>query len=270
MEGSGYGRKDICSPEMSLDYNEKADALAIRINAHKKYSNFSLEDWLRENLPFKKSNIILDVGCGNGNFLPTYSELIGETGIIVGLDKSKDIIKEAKTRDIPTPKVIIEADMNSYLPFAAGCFDYVISTFAIYYAKSEDFIYSEVKRVLKMSGQFLFLGPTDKNAKELHNFNKAVFGFKHNNKLKIRTNRLEREFYSHSKNFFHNITIEKIQRKIVFPDKKEFVEYYMATLLFEESVQKAGYLPNKKSLIELTLPSLEISKEMVLLKGEKC
>ena len=263
-------QKEANKSTTAMGYKEKSDALAIRINAHKKYSNFSLEDWLKKNLSFKKSDIILDIGCGSGNLFPVYAEFLSETGIIVGMDKSKELIRAAMACDIPTPKVILKSDMDTYLPFADSHFDHVISTFAIYYAENIDLILNEVNRILKPSGQFLFLGPTNKNAKELYNFNKVVFGFDRDNKVTKRTNRIEKEFYPCSKTIFQNITIEKIQRKLVFPDKEKFVEYHMATLLFEESALKAEYWPSKESLIATEFPSLKISKEMILLKGTKC
>ena len=263
-------QKEKKKSTIAIGYKEKSDALAIRINANKKYSNFSLEDWLIKNLPFKKSDIILDIGCGSGNLFSIYAEFLSETGIIVGMDKSEELIGAAMACEIPTPKVILKGDMNTYLPFANNHFDYVISTFAIYYTENMDLILNEVNRVLKPSGQFLLLGPTNKNAKKLYDFNKAVFGFDKDNKVTKRTNRIEMGFYPRSKTIFQNVTINKIQSELVFPDKEKFIEYYMATLLFEESTMKAKYWPDKESLIAIEFPSLKISKEMIILKGTKC
>jgi len=56
---------------------------------------------------------------------------------------------------------------------------------------------------------------------------------------------------------------------LVFPDKAEFIKYYMATLLFEESVRKTGLKPHAKKLMDIDLDNVEISKEMVVLQGDK-
>ena len=254
---------------LSIGYQEKFDALAVRIDAHKKYSNFSLEDWLKENLSFEESDIVLDIGCGNGNLFPVYNQFLGKKGIIVGMDKSKELLSLAMACYTLTPKVILKGNMDGYLPFINNHFDYVISTFAIYYAENIDLTLNEIYRVLKPSGQFLFLGPTGENAKELYDFNKVVFGFEKDNKVTKRTNRIEMEFYPRTKIIFQHVTTNRIQRKLVFPDKEKFVEYYMATLLFEESGKKAGRFPDEESLIATEFTTLEISKEMIWLSGTK-
>ena len=254
----------------SMGYREKSEALAVRIDAHKNYSNFSLEDWLKETLSFEESDIVLDIGCGSGNLFPVYTQFLGKKGIIVGMDKSKELLSLAMTCYTPTPKIVLRGDMDAYFPFGDNYFDYVISTFAIYYAENIDLTINEINRVLKPSGHFLLLGPTNKNAKELYDFNKVVFGFEKDNKVTKRTNRIEMEFYPRTKTIFQNVTINKIQRKLVFPEKEKFVEYYMATLLFEESAAEAECLPDKKTLIGMEFPSLEISKEMISLTGTKC
>ena len=254
----------------SIGYREKSDALAVRIDAHKKYSNFSLEDWLKKTLSCKESDMVLDIGCGSGNLFPVYTQFLGKKGIIVGMDKSKELLRLAMGCYTPTPKVILKGDMDVYFPFGDDYFDHVISTFAIYYAENIDLTLNEINRVLKPSGQFLLLGPTNKNAKELYDFNKIVFGFEKDNKVMKRTNRIEMEFYPRTKTIFQNVTINKIQRKLVFPNKEKFVDYYMATLLFEESATETECWFDKASLIAMEFPSLEISKEMISLTGTKC
>lgn len=68
----------------SLGYDEKRNNLSIRIKAHKKFSNFSLEEWIEKHIPFNPGDIVFDIGCGNGNFSPTYGGEIGLSGVIVG------------------------------------------------------------------------------------------------------------------------------------------------------------------------------------------
>ncbi|GEM_PF-4093513 len=78
-----------------LGYKESIDALSVRIDAHKKFSNFSLEDWLEKNLSFGDGDTILDIGCGSGNFFPVFSRKIGERGVIVGIDQSRELLAKA-------------------------------------------------------------------------------------------------------------------------------------------------------------------------------
>lgn len=252
-----------------LGYNEKEDNLAIRISAHKKFSNFSLEDWITGQVALKKGSVVLDIGCGNGNLFPAYSEKVGESGLIVGIDKSLELLREAKNQRCRTPKLPLGYDMNLKLPFVDSSFDYVLSFFAIYYANDVLAIVDEILRVMASGGEAILIGPTNNNAKELYDFNEKVFGFSRNEKINRRTNRIEDEFYPVFHKKFAEVSIDKIPSKIVFPDKGEFLKYYLATLLFEESVKKYGAVFDVNRISDVKLDVFEVSKEMIVLRGKK-
>jgi len=253
----------------SLSYMETPDALSIRIRAHKEYSNFSLEDWLDKNISLHKGDAILDLGCGSGNLFPAYSDKIGETGTIVGIDQSADLLEKARLLKATSSIVLLNLDINQPFPLIKESFDHVISTFAIYYVEDPLLILEEIKRVLKNTGDIVLIGPTDKNASELYEFNKTVFGFDRDEKVVLRTNRLEKEFYPFVSSLFKCVRLEKIPSKLIFPNKQEFVDYYMSTLLFEESAIKTGMKPTMSELLSKEVAGTEISKEMVVLRGQK-
>ncbi|KJS15922.1 MAG: hypothetical protein VR69_11740 [Peptococcaceae bacterium BRH_c4b] len=252
---------------MSLGFEEKLDNLTIRINAHIKYSNFSLESWLEDVLPIKEGDQILDIGCGSGNFFSIYHKMSGGRGIIVGIDQSEELLFKATKQ--PIPKILVKWNMDYFFPFIDCTFDFIISTYAIYYATNIKVILEEINRLLKQSCMFYLLGPSINNAKELYVFNEMVFSFPIYNEAIIRTSRLENDFFHESNLIFKNVNLERVQRKLVFPDKYEFIKYYKATPLYEESVAKAGYVPSDEILFSIKQIPLEISKEMILLKGEK-
>ncbi|MDN3513527.1 MAG: class I SAM-dependent methyltransferase [Candidatus Brocadia sp.] len=252
-----------------LEYTETQHNLAVRIKAHKHFSNFSLEDWLNSHLNLRSGAALLDLGCGNGNLFPVFEKMLGERGLVVGIDKSDELLSGASNQNCITHTLLLKWDMNARMPFLEGSFDYVISSFAIYYVDDVTAIVGEIKRILRQSGEVFLIGPTDNNAKELYEFNKRMFGFGRDEKIDKRTNRLEREFYPVLKTLFTNVAINIIPSKLVFPGKKEFLEYYTATLLFEESVKKCLSKPNMETLDVHDISPIEVSKEMVILKGIK-
>lgn len=260
---------DTCKvPDSSVDYKEEKNNLAIRIEAHKRFSNFSLEDWLNEHLPFKNGNVILDIGCGDGNLFGCYSSKLGNRGIIVGVDKSKELLATASRRKNTTPATLLEWDMNMRFPFIEESFNYVISTFAIYYVNDVRGVVDEIERVLKPSGEVFLIGPTDNNAKELYEFNKMIFGIERSQKVARRTNRIEQEFYQVAQTVFRDVSVEKIPSKLIFPNKEEFLKYYRATLLFEESLRESGFNADIEKINSIDIPTtFEISKEMIVLRG---
>lgn len=256
----------ICVP---LGYDEKENNLAIRINAHKKFSNFSLEDWIAGHVALKKGSVVLDIGCGNGNLFPTYSEKVGVSGLIVGIDKSLDLLREAKNQRCKTPKFLLEYDMNSRFLFVDSSFDYVFSSFAIYYVNDVLAIVDEIARVMAAGGEAILIGPTNNNAKELYDFNEKVFGFSRDEKINRRTNRIEDEFYPVFQKKFEEVSIDRIPSKLVFSNKEEFLRYYLATLLFEESVKKSGAVFDVNRISDVKLSVFEVSKEIIVLRGKK-
>ena len=251
-----------------VGYRETKDKLQIRIDAHKNFSNFSLEDWIKSNVSVHSGCCILDIGCGSGNMFETYAEMSGESGVVVGIDQSEELLAKANSSELNCSRILMKYDMNNRMPFVEQSFDLVISTFAIYYIDDVDFILEETARVLKDGGTFALVGPSSKNAEELYMFNKDIFGFEMNPKVLKRTERLEKEFLPKAKEKFGDVTFEKIDSKINFPDKDSFLEYYLATLLFQESCEKSGTTPTYDELYS-KLQTTQISKEMVALCGKK-
>ena len=252
-----------------LGYTEKSDNLQVRIESHKQFSNFSLDEWLDKNLSATEGNIILDLGCGSGNFFPCYSKKLGKSGVIMGIDKNVTLLCKARRHAIDTPFILLEADMNKTLPFIDETFDICVSTFAIYYVDEPRSALSEIKRVIKKEGEALLLGPTDNNARELYDFNEKIFAIPKDDKASKRTKRLQGEFYPAMETIFGNVSCETIPSRLCFPGMAEFIRYYMATLLFEESSAKAGFKPTYKELLGIKVASYDISKEMVVLKAKK-
>ena len=252
-------------------YNETQDNLSIRIEAHKNFSSFSLEDWLAANLPAKEGDHILDIGCGNGNLFPVYLKKITGRGAITGIDKSKELLLQAQQGAAGFPISLLQWDMNKKMPFSEGTFDYVLSTFAIYYIDDAAAIIKNIAKILKPGGEMFLVGPAENNAKELYEFNRRLFGLDRgmDEMSAARTARLEKEFYPLANDVFGCVTRDIIPGQLKFPGKSEFLRYYTATLLFEESCKKTGVTPRPEKINSVELSSWNISKEMVVIRGKK-
>ncbi len=252
-----------------LGYTEKKDNLAIRIEANIKYTDLKLEDWLLKHLPVRKGQTMLDIGCGGGNLFPTFGKKVGPQGIIVGADKSDELLAEARKVKAPGRRVLMSWNMNDPLPFLEGTFDCVVSTFAIYYVDDVNAMTKSIHKVLKPRASVMLIGPGDRNAWELYEFNKQIFGIGKDEKVNQRSSRLENEFYPAIKEVFKNVKLTTIPINLVFPNKKEYIRYYLATLLYEESVRKTGKTVTPQELMAMPMSSLKISKEVVVVRGTK-
>jgi ubiquinone/menaquinone biosynthesis C-methylase UbiE len=96
----------------------------------------------------------LDYGCGTGRS----SRLLRQFGFeTIGVDISKDMLKEASTKDEEGGFVQIT---SSKLPFADASFDLAFSSFVfleVPYLNELYAIFYEIKRVLKQGGHFIFI-----------------------------------------------------------------------------------------------------------------
>ncbi|MBU7018937.1 MAG: class I SAM-dependent methyltransferase [Theionarchaea archaeon] len=96
---------------------------------------------------------ILDLGCGTGllaSFLyKNEGTLIGDYTIF-GVDISLNMLQRAKPRE-----AVIQADID-FLPFRNNVFDVVLSFTSLQNLPSLDYVFTEVRRVLKPGHPFIF------------------------------------------------------------------------------------------------------------------
>ena len=126
-----------------------------------------------------KNAIVLDAGCGNGNYI--IDENRGNIASAVGVDISTEFIKKNICLD-----EIKTANLES-LPFEDKKFDVVISLWALEHLENPARVFSEINRVLKPNGIFMFTTPnsnylplkivhTIKSVKLNRLLNKYLFG----------------------------------------------------------------------------------------------
>ncbi len=108
---------------------------------------------MKSMMPDLKNKKILMLGCGTGeecNLLETFG---ADKENMTGIDLSNESIDIAR-KTYPNVNFVV-GDMAS-LPFDKNTFDFVYSSLAIHYSAMPDKVYSEVYRVLKKDGLFLF------------------------------------------------------------------------------------------------------------------
>ena len=81
---------------MDYSYKEVDKALENRISAHARYSNFNLHEWLSKKFNIKSSDNIMDLGCGDGNFIDLFWDAIKPDGRLDAIDINEDLINIAK------------------------------------------------------------------------------------------------------------------------------------------------------------------------------
>jgi len=109
-----------------------------------------------------KGKKILDFGCGSG----IYAKLLTQKGAIVkGFDISESMLSIARKLN---PHLELKRGSGYHIPFTEK-FDIVLCSLTLHYMKNLSKVFSEVKRVLKKQGIFIFSidNPVTKSSKSI-------------------------------------------------------------------------------------------------------
>lgn len=257
------------SETRDLSYDEVKDHLAIRIRAHTEFANFQLESWFAGNLRIPQGGALLEIGCGDGNWFETWAGALGAGGFIAGVDKSDELISRAAARDVACRKLLMKMDFNDLSAFLPETFDCAVAPYSIYYADDARETMAAIRNLLKEGASAYLIGPTERNAEELYQLNKLIFGFESDDPTKQRAGRIEEEFLPAAKALFAEATSRRVPRLIEFPTLDHYFEYYRATLLYRESCKKAGRSPEAGEIAACGWKNLTLSKEVVVVEARR-
>ncbi len=104
-----------------------------------------------QSISFKKSFSFLDVGCGNGWVIRKIAKN-ENCKKAIGIDKSKNMIKIAKSKIVSDKEGFIKAELTSWN--YKEKFDYVFSMESMYYTVPMEPAIKKVYRLLKKNGEF--------------------------------------------------------------------------------------------------------------------
>jgi SAM-dependent methyltransferase len=98
---------------------------------------------------------VLEVCCGQGDALKLLGRKIGNS---VGLDVSHSMLKAAQLAHQGSPFAFVQGDATR-MPLASNAFDMVVMLGGVHHVPERQALFSEVFRVLKPGGRFVFREP---------------------------------------------------------------------------------------------------------------
>jgi ubiquinone/menaquinone biosynthesis C-methylase UbiE len=136
-----------------------------------------LTNWGLSHVTIKKTDRILDIGCGGGRTIKKLAAL-ASAGKVYGIDYSHDSVAAARrtnARWIDIGRVEIQLGSVSHLPYANDNFDLVtaVETHLFWPDLAEDM--REIFRVLKPGGAFLIVSEIYKGGKHIEGVRKKIF-----------------------------------------------------------------------------------------------
>lgn len=129
------------------------------VAAHSSDPEGRLREELAEQAALRCGDRTLDLCTGTGAMLPALARRTGEPGLVVGLDFSRGMLEQARSKLAGTPSVaLVRADAER-LPFRDGCFRSITCSHAFYELKGAgaERALEEVARTLTPDGRFVMM-----------------------------------------------------------------------------------------------------------------
>lgn len=109
-----------------------------------------------EHAGIKEGDYVLDLGCGAGNDVFIARSIVGESGKVIGLDMTPDMLKKAEENKKKLGYENTEFILGEIeeIPLEDNVFDVVVSNCVLNLVPNKEKAYEEVYRVLKPAGHF--------------------------------------------------------------------------------------------------------------------
>lgn len=126
----------------------------------------SVKDESYQLLRLTSSSLVLEVGCGIGTDAWRLSEMIGESGLIIGIDPGRSMITDACAKEVtPFSSLCNQKSPHfmqmdgRYLGFPDMSFDAIREDRALQHIKNPELVIREIFRVLRPDGRFVIFEP---------------------------------------------------------------------------------------------------------------
>ncbi|MEH6576452.1 MAG: malonyl-ACP O-methyltransferase BioC [Amphritea sp.] len=166
---------------------------------------------LLQRLPLMEQPVVLDLGCGTGFFTPRLDEQLTPVHLI-SLDLAQGMLQYARENRVIRNGSWLCADAEA-LPLADNSVDLIFSSLAIQWCENLPALFSEISRVLRPGGRFVFstLGPN--TLFELRQAWSSVDQFQHVNRfISLETLRQQ------SQEYLQIVALDEEDRVLLYPE----------------------------------------------------
>jgi ubiquinone/menaquinone biosynthesis C-methylase UbiE len=154
-------KQKIINIEQSEYWNEKSGPKWVKFDdaMNERFSILTKKLFLKANI--KKSDHVLDIGCGGGETTYQTSKLLDNTGHVVGADISNTLLEHAKSKFSNINKIeFINCDVQNY-KFKKNYFNKVISRFGVMFFENPFDAFQNIHSSMKTNGSLHFVCWTD-------------------------------------------------------------------------------------------------------------
>jgi ubiquinone/menaquinone biosynthesis C-methylase UbiE len=135
--------KEQVADSASINYDK-----INRIYDISRVANFETTGKLISLLHVEADSLILDMGCGTGN----YTAALGNLGTVIGIDISAGMVEQARAK---FPKLQFICGGVTSLPFESSTFDGAFAIQVLHHVKEKEAFLKEAYRVLRKGARFI-------------------------------------------------------------------------------------------------------------------
>jgi len=223
------GTRKIVADHLYLDRGP--GEASARCDANAQFGTVDLCDEMLRHLDLQAGDSVVDVGCGSGQHLLRFAEIVGDTGRAQGFDFSPGAVEKTRARGLQA-----EAADGANLPVEDQTFNKLSSSFAIYYLPDASLTVREWFRVLRSGGRAAISGPATGTNKELYDFHEALTGEGPADTDVMALGYVAALDQPMADAGFKDIEIIEFDNPINFPTAEHFITYWSNTSLFARSV----------------------------------
>ena len=111
-------------------------------------------------LEIERGSVALDLACGDGAYTAWLAEMVGDEGLVIGLDKNGAYLEQARARlsrmSLLGRTKLVRGDASS-IPLGNGAVDFALSAQSLYSLREPNVLLEEALRVLRPGGRIALL-----------------------------------------------------------------------------------------------------------------
>ncbi|MBU1891264.1 class I SAM-dependent methyltransferase [Patescibacteria group bacterium] len=218
-------------------YSNVDGDLSSRIKTHKKFSfKKNFDEWFisKMDLNGEQNNLILDVGCGTGNFLLPLAEKIKNMGsYIIGVDLSKAYVNYLQNIIINSklPATVIEGDIEKII--FPQIFNKILCNYTLYHIKNIKKAISRLRSIILDNGLLYIMTNSEKTMPEFEKINQLalteVLGYKVPVSQRVESRFCSENALGYLKDSFRLRKQIAYNDKLIFHNENDFSIFYFSS-----------------------------------------
>ena len=149
--------KELNPTDLGRQLRKPSGDIGLRVAENMNSTNKKIYDFVLSRMEIKDQSTVLEIGCGNGKFIPKFFEKNGSIKVWA-IDFSKEMAEETGKNNqnlIDKNQLLVKCEDSSQMSLESDFFDQVVTINTIYFWEPFEAHIREIKRVLRKGGQLV-------------------------------------------------------------------------------------------------------------------